>query len=260
MKAATPSGRPRPSTWLVLVGIPGLLAACVPCLQIDFSRLSTGLLQLWSFVLRLFTKPDVTYFPVLLGLMWETVLIAFVATAAACLISFPIGMLAARNCTPAPTIGFAIKAVASIVRAMPDLLLALILAGSLGLGDVPGVIALTITSGAFLIKMYAEALEVVDKKAVEGITASGGDWISQRTLGIVPQAAPDIIGLSLYAMDSNLRSAAILGAVGAGGIGYDLSQSVRLFHFDRLGAIILAIYISVGLVDGLSSVIRGRIG
>jgi phosphonate transport system permease protein len=240
--------------------MPVVVVVCFPYLQIDFSRLSTGVSQLWAFIERLFTKPDATYFPTLLGLMWETILLSFVATVAACIISFPIGLLAARNCSPHPVVGYAIKAVASVVRAMPDLLLALILAGSLGLGDVPGVIALTITSAAFLIKMYAEALEVVDRKAVEGITASGGDWMAQRTIGVVPQAAQDMIGLSLYAMDSNLRSAAILGAVGAGGIGYDLSQAVRLFHFDRLGAIIVAIYLSVGIVDMLSSVIRRRIG
>lgn len=260
MIGVTPSGRPRVSTWLIIFGIPLLVLVCLPFLQIDFSRLSTGIGQLWAFVLRLFTKPDTTYFPTLLGLMWETILLSFVATVAACVISFPIGLLAARNCSPHPVVGYAIKAIASIVRAMPDLLLALILAGSLGLGDVPGVIALTVTSSAFLIKMYAEALEVVDRKAIEGISASGGDWTAQRTIGIVPQAAPDMIGLSLYAMDSNLRSAAILGAVGAGGIGYDLSQAVRLFHFDRLGAIIVAIYLSVGMVDMLSAITRKRVG
>ncbi|MFX8906900.1 ABC transporter permease subunit, partial [Acinetobacter baumannii] len=96
-----------------------------------------------------------------------------------------------------PLIGFVLKAIASVFRAVPDLLIALVLASALGLGNVPGVMALAIASVAYLVKAYADAFEVTHKNPVEGVAASGGDWLAQRTLGVVPQAAPDLVGLSL---------------------------------------------------------------
>ena len=239
---------------------PVVIGLCCWVMQVDYVALAKSPAPLFSFLKKLFVAPDFAYFPTLAQLTLETFLIAFVATMAACLLSFIPAFLAARNCTPHVVVSVGLKGIASIVRAIPDLLLALVLASSIGLGNVPGVMALTITSVAYLVKAYAEALEVVSKNPVEGIAAAGGGWLAQRTLGVVPQAAPDLIGLSLYTMDSNLRSAAILGAVGAGGIGYDLAAAIRHFRFDRLGMMILSVYLSVSLVDALSSWIRRRVG
>ena len=260
MKCVTATGKPSRSSWAILLSGPVVFGLSCWVMHVDYVSLAKSPAPLFNFLKKLFVAPDFAYSPTLAQLTLETFLIAFVATIAACLLSFIPAFLAARNCTPHIVVSVALKGIASIVRAIPDLLLALVLASSIGLGNVPGVMALTITSVAYLVKAYAEALEVVSKNPVEGIAAAGGGWLAQRTLGVVPQAAPDLIGLSLYTMDSNLRSAAILGAVGAGGIGYDLAAAIRHFRFDRLGMMILSVYLSVSLVDALSSWIRRRVG
>jgi phosphonate transport system permease protein len=212
-----------------------------------------------GFLAKFFVKPDLTYAGTLALLTLETFLIAFVASVFAAAVSFVAALLGARNCTPHSLLGNTVRAIAGVVRAVPDLLLALMLASTLGLGDVPGVMALFIATVAYLTKVFAEALEVVDKKAIEGIRATGASPFAVRLIGVVPQARADLIGLTFYGLDSNLRSAAILGAVGAGGIGYDLSNAVRHFRFDRLGMMILSIYLSVWAVDFLSNWVRSRV-
>jgi len=118
---------------------------------------------------------------------------------------------------------------------------------------------LFLTTVGFLVKTFAESLDVVDRKPVEGITAAGADWTGIRTIGAVPQALPDFVGLSLYSFDVNIRASAIIGALGAGGIGYDISQAVKLFQFDRLGLLIISIYLIVAAIDVASSQIRRRL-
>ncbi|MBL8067391.1 MAG: phosphonate ABC transporter, permease protein PhnE [Armatimonadetes bacterium] len=260
MRCVTPNGKPSAPTWWMSASIGLVFALSGMMIQVDLPGLARSPGPLATFVGRMWVAPDFSYLPRLAALTLETVVIAFVATVASCLLSFPISLLAARNCTPHPVVGWLLKAVASIFRAVPDLLVALVLASALGLGNVPGVLALVTASVAYLVKAYADALEVTGKNPVEGVAASGGGWLAQRTVGVVPQAAPDLLGLSLYAMDSNLRSASFLGAVGAGGIGFDLAAAVRHFQFDRLGAMILSIFLSVSLVDALSSHLRRRIG
>jgi phosphonate transport system permease protein len=259
MKLVTKSGYPKPATLGVTVlGVTVLVVA-------GFSMHITGAMVvhavplLAAFLAKFFVKPDWSYLPTLLMLTLETFLIAFVASVFAAVLSFIVALFAARNCTPHPIVGSTVRAVASVVRAVPDLLLALLLASTLGLGDVPGVIALTVATAAYLVKAYSEVLEVVDGKAIEGVRSTGAAPVAIRMVGIVPQARADLIGLTFYAMDSNLRSAAILGAVGAGGIGYDLAAAIRHFRFDRLGMMILSIYLAVWAVDALSSWVRSRV-
>jgi len=233
---------------------------CLALFRIDLGVMAKGPQNLGGFLVKTVSKFDWSYLPALSQLTLETVAIALVASVFGCLIAFPLACLAALTTTPHPVVAYAVKGVASVVRTLPDLVLALVLASAVGLGPVPGIVALVVTGVAYLVKAYSEVLEVVDPKPVEGVRASGGDWVSQRTVGVLPQGTPDLLGLSLYIVDSNLRSASILGAVGAGGIGFDLANALRHFRFDRIGLIVLSIYLSVSLVDLVSNWVRRRIG
>ena len=259
MRFVTPSGYPKQSALAVSLGAVTILILSLIEMKATPSMVLHSPPQLLEFLARFLVKPDWSYLPNLSLLTLETFLIAFVATTFAATLSCLAALLAARNCTPNPAFGALILAIASVLRAIPDLLLALILASALGLGDVPGVMALFVATLAYLTKAYSEVLEVVDTKAVDGVRATGAHPIAIRTVGIIPQARADLVGLSLYALDSNLRSAAILGAVGAGGIGYDLANATRHFRFDRLGMMIVSIYLAVWAVDAFSSAIRRRL-
>lgn len=260
MTCVTPSRRPRWGSVAVALGVPALALLCLASFRIDSAVVARGPQNLGGFLVKIFTQFDWAYIPSLTQLTVETVAIALVASVFGCLIAFPLAFLAALTTTPHPTVAYAVKAVASVVRTLPDLVLALVLASAVGLGPVPGVVALVVTGAAYLVKAYAEVLEVVDPKPVEGVRASGGDWLSQRTIGVIPQGTPDLVGLSLYIVDSNLRSASILGAVGAGGIGFDLANALKHFRFDRIGLIIFSVYVTVSLVDLISTWVRRRMG
>jgi phosphonate transport system permease protein len=259
MRFVTPRGRPSANAWVLAVGLPAALALTWPLFGVAPQGLSESLGNMGRFLGRFARSPDFAYLPRLGGLLIETVLIAFVATTVAATVSLAVAFLAARNATPHPLVALTARGVASVMRSIPDLLLALLLASALGLGQVPGVLALAFATVGFLVKAYAEALETVDRRPIEGLAAHGAGWLGVRTLAIFPQAAPDLVGLTLYGLDSNVRAATILGFVGAGGIGYDLTKALRLFQFERLGLLLLSVYLMVTAIDRLSDALRRRL-
>jgi phosphonate transport system permease protein len=255
----TPSGRPKPSTiWTIFV-TGAVLVFTAPLLEFDGPRFLSNLGSFADFLRNLIRMPDLGYCPKLARLILETVMMALVSTVAALAVGLPLSLLAARNTTPWPPLRAFLQVSLAIGRGVPDLLWALMLVSAVGLGVLPGVAALIITSVAFIVKVYAEALEVVDTKAIEGLAAVGAGPIGLRTVAVVPQAAPDLIGLGFYLLDVNVRAASILGLVGAGGIGFDLSQALRLFQYERLGMILFSIYALVTLIDRLSEWLRSRL-
>ncbi len=256
MRCVTPNRAPRVGTIAGTSLVVVFLAATYPLIQLDPGR---NLGNLFSFLGRFAVAPNWDYAPKLGPRLWETVLMAFVATFWAILISFPICFFASQRFTSNKILGAGIRGIVAILRAFPELMLALLLASSIGLGPIAGVVALFLTTVGFLVKTFAESLDVVDRTPVEGITAAGADWTGIRTIGAVPQALPDFVGLSLYSFDVNIRASAIIGALGAGGIGYDISQAVKLFQFDRLGLLIVSIYLIVAAIDVASSQIRRRL-
>lgn len=255
----TPSGLPP----MPLIG--GVLALIVvllftaPVVEIDFIRLFGSIGRMADFTGQMFVKPDWVYLPQLLAKMLETIEMTILGTAIALAISLPMGLLAARNATPHVVVYRLARDTLSLMRALPELVWALVFVSAVGLGPLPGVMALALVTVGFMGKFFAEAIEVVDHKAVEGVHAHGAGWLQVRLFAMLPQALPDFVGTLLYILDHNLRAAAILGLVGAGGIGYDLVMSMRLFQYDRLLLIALAIYLVVTLLDRLSDQLRSRI-
>lgn len=255
----TPSGAP---PWPVVTGVAALVAALAltaPVVEVDPIRLFNSFGRMVSFAGHLLVPPRWDYVSDLLAKMLETIEMTVLATFIATLISFPLGVLAAKNASPHPLIFYATRNLLSLVRALPELVWALVFVSAVGLGPLPGIMALALVTVGFMGKFFAESIEVVDPKPVEGVAAHGAGWLQLRLFAMLPQAAPDFISTLMYILDHNLRAAAILGLVGAGGIGYDMVMVMRMFEYDRLLLIVFAIYICVTLLDRASDRLRARV-
>ncbi|GAA4204142.1 phosphonate ABC transporter, permease protein PhnE [Streptosporangium oxazolinicum] len=189
----------------------------------------------------------------------ETLAIGVVATAAGVVLSVPLGLLAARNVAPNPTIYWAARAVVLGVRAIPELVLAVVFVAALGLGPLAGASALAVGSIGFLGKLVADAAEEIDPGPAEAIRAVGGGWWQRLLAAVVPQATPAVIGSSLYLLDVNIRTSTILGIVGAGGVGFLLFEAIRTLNFEFAGAIVLIVFGVVLLVERFSGWVRAQV-
>lgn len=240
---------------IVLIG----LETTASTVEIDVVRIVKSTGRLLEFTRQLITAPEWSYFSELFIKMMETLEIAFVSTTFSLILSLPLGILAAKNSSPHPIIFHISRNLLSLMRALPEVVWALVFVSAVGLGSLPGIMALTFVTTGFMAKFFAESIEVVDTKAIEGVTATGSSWLQLITFAMLPQAFPDLIGTVLYILDHNVRTATIVGLVGAGGVGYELVSSIRLFNYSRLMMIILAIYLTVTVLDRLSNRFRSRV-
>lgn len=244
------------------LGLIILLAALLltaPTVEFDLLRLLQTSGNLLQFLGHWVTTPDWAYTPKLLVKLWETIEIGVVSTVIAAIFSVPLGVLAAQNTTPHPIVYHGVRNLLSLMRALPELVWALVFVSAVGLGALPGIMALIFVTTGFLGKFFAESIEVVDRQSVIGVTATGASGFQVLIFAVLPLALPDLIGTLLYILDHNVRSATVLGLVGAGGVGYELVMSMRLFNYERLILITLAIYVVVTLLDRLSDVLRSRV-
>jgi len=215
--------------------------------------------RLLEFLGHLCVRPDWSYLPDLGQRMLETIEMAVIATVIALVLSFPLAVLSARTVSPHPLLFAAGRSLLSLIRALPELVWALVFVSAVGLGPLPGILALAVVTVGFMGKVFAEAMEVVDPRPVEGVSAHGARRWQVLGFAVLPQALPDLLGSTLYVLDHNVRAAAILGLVGAGGIGYDMVMAMRLFEYDRLVLIGAAIWLCVTLLDRASHRLRSRI-
>ena len=235
-----------------------LLVALVALVRLEFSfaRLGSGLVQLVTFLgLMVPPTPGPQLFALLKALS-ETVAIAFLGTLLAAAISFPLGLLAARNTTVNRVMRFMTRRLSDTIRGVDTLIWALIWINVVGLGPFAGVLAIMTSDIGSFSKLYSEAIEAVDRKPTEGVTSVGGSRLQTIRFGVIPQVMPVLISQTLYYFESNTRSATIIGIVGAGGIGLYLAEMIRTFEWDRVAFIILMILVTVGLIDLVSSRLR----
>jgi phosphonate transport system permease protein len=192
--------------------------------------------------------------PVLLTL-W----IAVLGTVLSMILAFPIGLLAARNTTPHPLIYQSVRFVLNVLRSINSLVWAIVIVAAIGFGALSGVIALALAGIGTLGKLYAEAIESISPRPVEAMRATGSGPLPIFTFAVLPQALPLLVSYSLLDFEGNLRSATILGIVGAGGIGFELQASFNLFRFHQVLTIVLEIIVMVTVLDRLSAYIRHRV-
>ncbi len=254
----TPNGRPPAVAVICIVVTATLLMATASIVEISFIRIIEAIPRMFDFMKHLIVEPEWEYLPQLGEKMLQTVEMTLLGTVIAVFISMPIGILAAKNASPHPLIYRAMRDLLSFIRALPELVWALVFVSAVGLGPLPGVMALAFVTVGFMGKFIAESIEVVSPKAIEGLNATGCSHLQSIFYAMLPQAVPDFIGSLLYILDHNLRAAAVLGLVGAGGIGYDMVMSMRLFNYERIFMIAFSIYLLVTLLDRLSDILRQR--
>jgi phosphonate transport system permease protein len=184
---------------------------------------------------------------------------AFLGTAIAAVLAGPLGFLGAKNIVPNWFFHFGLRRFFDAFRGIDGLVWALIFVSAVGLGPFAGVLAIAVGDVMVLGKLFAEAIENVDKKPVDGVRASGGGEFHIMRLGVLPQVLPVMISHVLYFFESNVRSATILGIVGAGGIGLQLSDRMRINNWQEAAFIILLILVTVSLIDAISRRIRTRL-
>jgi len=255
----TPNGLPAPGPSAILAACVLLLVISASSVELDLVRLFNAIPRMLEFGGHLLVMPDWEYLPTLGVNMLQTIEMTFLATSIALIISLPLGVLAAANASPHPMVFHVTRNLLTLMRALPELVWALVFVSAVGLGPLPGIMALSFVTVGFMGKFFAESIEVIDLRQVEGVAAHGAGWLQLRTFAFFPQAFPDFVGTVMYILDHNLRAAAILGLVGAGGIGYDLVMAMRMFDYDRLLPIALSIYVVVTALDRLSDRFRRRL-
>lgn len=236
------------------------------CWYLEFSldRLMTGLRQLGWFVMLMIPPDPGSSLPTYLVAMGETLSIAFLGTLLAALLALPISLLAARNIIPSIFLRFPVRRFLDSIRGIDTLIWALVWINVVGLGPFAGVLAIATSDFGAFGKLFSEAIEGADRKQVEGIRASGGNKLHEIRFGLMPQVLPVLAGQILYFIESNTRSATIIGIVGAGGIGLQLAEQIRVLEWQKVSTLILMILIAVAVIDFVSSRLRfaiiGRAG
>lgn len=186
----------------------------------------------------------------------QTLGIAFLATLVAAALAFPFGFLAATNVVPNIVVHVLSRRLFDTMRGIDTLVWALVWINVVGLGPFAGTLAIICSDFGALSKLFSEAIEATDRKPIEGILASGGSCLAAIRFGIMPQVLPVITSHVLYFLESNTRSATIIGIVGAGGIGLSLSEMISTLEWRQVSFIILLLLITVSIIDHFSTKLR----
>jgi phosphonate transport system permease protein len=236
-----------------------LLTLIIIDLEINFINLFIDSFKYFSDIFSRMLPPDFSNFNELIFSMIETIEIAILGTFIAIILSIPLALLSAKNIAPNIVVYLIAKTITIFFRAIPEFIIAMILVIAIGFGAMPGVLALGIHTMGFLAKFYAEDIEHINKGPVEALKSSGASTRQIISFAVIPQIIPSFVANNLYILDRNIRMATMLGIVGAGGIGYELQSSFRMFEYPRVSAIIIIIFLTIFLIDGLSSYVRSKI-
>jgi len=247
--------------------LPVMLSFCAVFALLVFGMLYLGFsidlfvsgLPNLTFIIGLMIPPNpgtwarVLYY---LNQLGQTLGIAFLGTLFATLLAFPFGFLAAKNVVPSLVVHVLSRRLFDTVRGIDTLVWALVWINVVGLGPFAGTLAIICSDFGALAKLFSEAIEAVDRKAVEGVLSSGGSRIESVRFGMLPQVLPVITSQVLYFFESNTRSATIIGIVGAGGIGLSLSEMISTLEWHQVSFIILMLLLTVSVIDYLSTKLR----
>ena len=236
-----------------------ILVFVVNDLEIDFIKLVTDSSKYFGDILSRMLPPDFSNLNQLVYAMFETIEIAFLGTFIAIVLSIPLGLFSARNLAPNYFVYLICKTIVIFFRAIPEFIIAMILVIAIGFGAMPGVLALGLHTMGFLAKFYAEDIEHINKGPIDALKSSGATKSQIISFGVIPQILPSFVANNLYILDRNVRMATMLGIVGAGGIGYELQSSFRMFEYERVSAIIILIFVTIFIIDHLSAFIRSKI-
>lgn len=231
------------------------LALAIWSVPVNWLRVYEGLERGWRFV-QGFLFPDFTsrWGDIALG-MQESLTMTVTSTVVGVLVSVPIGIGAARNLAPVP-VYLACRGIIALSRSFQEIIIAILFVAMFGFGPFAGFLTLSFATIGFLSKLLAEDIEDIDESQAEAIRATGAGWWQLVNYAIQPQVMPRLIGLSLYRLDINFRESAVIGIVGAGGIGATLNTAMDRYEYDSAGAILIIIILIVMLAEYSSSYVR----
>jgi phosphonate transport system permease protein len=257
-------------TILILVCVVVAVLLSSSSAEVSLPKLIDNIYRFPSYIIRLFHlengQPVWTDFgewfwglPRWLRLLGETLMMAYAGTLLGAMGGFALCFFAAANVAPNRWLRIAVRRFCELCRTVPELVFALMFVVAFGLGPVPGVLAIAIHTVGTLGKLFAEVIENIDMKPVEGITAAGSSWPVAMRFGALPQTLSNFVSYSLLRFEINVRSTTVMGFVGAGGIGQDLIEAVRKFYYSDVSAILVLIVITVSVIDTLTSHVRHRL-
>lgn len=237
----------------------GAFVAMAADVGLSPGALARGTERLGGFAAAMFPPSDGGDLVRIVRALAETFAMAVAGTALAASAALPLGIVGAKSVVRQPVAHFAFRRFLDVFRGVPALVWALIFVSAFGLGPFGGVLALAIADIPSLAKLYAEAIENCDERPMEGLRAAGAPPPAVLRLGLLPQVAPVMASQSLFCLESNFRNAAVLGIVGAGGIGFELEERIRVFAFDEVAFIVLLYVVCVAVLDVVSQRARGAL-
>lgn len=241
--------------WAIYGGAFLYLVLAIGSVEVNWTRVYEGLERGWRFV-QGFLIPDFTsrWNDIWIGLV-ESLTMTVTSTVVGILISIPIGIGAARNLAPS-WLYFICRAIIAVSRSFQEIIIAILFVAMFGFGPFAGFLTLSFATIGFLSKLLAEDIEDIDESQAEAVRATGASWWQLVNYAIQPQVMPRLIGLSLYRLDINFRESAVIGIVGAGGIGATLNTSIDRYEYDSAGAVMIIIIVIVMASEYASSHVR----
>lgn len=243
-----------------------LVGASMVVGEVSPARLIEGFPRLFSYIGRTLPGFDPTTlphdianwfwrWPVWSARLFDTLVIAFLATTMASLFAFALAYLGARNLVPR-YVSEPVRRVLEFSRTVPELVFALIFVFAFGIGPFAGFLAVFVHSTGTLGKLFSETLENVDNREMEALESLGAGWIERMRFALVPQVLPNFVSYALFAFENNIRSASVLGFVGAGGIGQEIMSAIKQFQYTDVSALVVMVAALVICVDMISGRIR----
>ena len=239
----------------IKIGVVVYLIAALATIEVDWARVWEGLDRGWRFV-EGFLAPDFSsrWTDIANGLI-ESLTMTVPSTVVGVALSIPFGIGAARNIAPRP-VYYVCRAVIAVSRSLQEIIIAIFFVAMFGFGPFAGFVTLSFATIGFLGKLLAEDIEEIDMRQVAAARATGARWSQVVNYAVQPQGMPRLIGLSLYRLDINFRESAVIGIVGAGGVGATLNTAIDRYEYDSAGAILLIIIGVVMIAEYLSGHIR----
>jgi phosphonate transport system permease protein len=240
--------------WIALIAVLGLSWRAADMRPLDLLSDSGNMGQF----AKDFFPPDFTEWRTYVHEMGVTLAVAVWGTALSIVCSIPFGLLSASNMAPAWVVQ-PVRRMMDACRAINEMVFAMLFIVAVGLGPFAGVLALWVHTTGVLAKLFAEAVEAIDPRPAEGVRATGATSLDEIVYGVLPQVMPLWISFALYRFESNVRSAMVVGMVGAGGIGVVLYESIRSFNYSQTAAVMLMVIVVVTVIDVLSARLRERV-
>ncbi|MGN4927796.1 phosphonate ABC transporter, permease protein PhnE [Bacillus cereus] len=253
---------PKPPSKLkhMLTFILFILLLWASSIQVDasFSKLVVGFPNIMD-LLKEMVPPDWSYFQVITTAMLDTIRMAIIGTTLGAILAIPLALFAASNVFTSTFLYSPARLILNFIRTIPDLLLAAIFVAIFGIGPLPGILALTFFSIGLVAKLLYESIESIDPGPLEAMTAVGANKVQWIVYGVIPQVKAHFVSYVLYTFEVNVRAAAVLGLVGAGGIGLYYDRTLGFLQYQQTASIIIYTLVVVLVIDYVSTLLREKL-